>query len=85
MKEDRAQWAVFTKEVSPQLAKRPLKTNGRLANRGLTSFVKEATGRYTHSDIMRDDGLVVPGTEASSCTVLTHCDHIATKIWMNIA
>ena len=37
--------ASFTKEVNPQLAKRPLKTtNGRLANRGLTSLVKEATG-----------------------------------------
>ena len=36
--------ASFTKEVNPRLAKRPLKTNGRLANRGLTSLVKEATG-----------------------------------------
>ena len=36
--------ASFTKEVNPQLAKRPLKTNGRLANRLLTSLVKEATG-----------------------------------------
>ena len=27
----------FTKEVKPQLAKRPLKSNGRLAYRGLTS------------------------------------------------
>ena len=35
--------ASFTKEVNPRLAKRPLKTNGRLANRGLTSLVKEAT------------------------------------------
>ena len=34
--------AYFTKEVNPRLAKRPLKTNGRL-NRGLTSLVKEAT------------------------------------------
>ena len=37
--------ASFTKEVNPRLAKRPLKTNGRLANRGLTSLVKEANGR----------------------------------------
>ena len=37
--------ASFTKEVNPRLAKRPLKTVGRLANRRLTSFVKEATGR----------------------------------------
>ena len=36
--------ASFTKEVNPRLAKRPLKTNGHLANRGLTSLVKEATG-----------------------------------------
>ena len=36
--------ASFTKEVNPRLAKRPLKINGRLANRGLTSIVKEATG-----------------------------------------
>ena len=34
--------ASFTKEVNPRLAKRPLKTNGRLANRELTSLVKEA-------------------------------------------
>ena len=36
--------AYFTKEVNPQLAKCPLKTNGRLANCRLTSLVKEATG-----------------------------------------
>ena len=36
--------ASFAKEVNPRLAKRPLRTNGRLANRGLTSLVKEATG-----------------------------------------
>ena len=35
--------ASFTKEVNLRLAKRPLKTNGRLANHGLTSLVKEAT------------------------------------------
>ena len=35
--------AFFTKEVNPQLSKRPLKTNGRLANLELTSLVKEAT------------------------------------------
>ena len=35
--------ASFTKEVNPRLAKRPLKTNGRLANLELTSLVKEAT------------------------------------------
>ena len=36
--------ASFTKEVNPWLGKRPLKTNGRLANHGLTSLVKKATG-----------------------------------------
>ena len=35
--------ASLTKEVNWRLAKRPLKTNGRLANRQLTSLVKEAT------------------------------------------
>ena len=40
------QWPVtsFTKEVNPRLAKRPLVFNGRLANRGLTSLIKGATG-----------------------------------------
>ena len=36
--------AAFTKEVNPWLAKRPLKTNGHLANRRLTSLVKKAIG-----------------------------------------
>ena len=36
--------ASFTKEVNLRLAKRPLKINGHLANRGLTSLVKGATG-----------------------------------------
>ena len=35
--------ASFTKEINSRLAKRPLKTNGRLANLELTSLVKEAT------------------------------------------
>ena len=35
--------ASFTKEINPRLAKRPMIFNGRLANRGLTSLVKEAT------------------------------------------
>ena len=34
--------ASFTKEANRRLAKRLLKTNGRLANRQLTSLVKEA-------------------------------------------
>ena len=36
--------ATFTKEVNLWLAKRPLVSNGHLANRRLTSLVKEATG-----------------------------------------
>ena len=36
--------ASFTSEINPRLAKRPLKTSGRLANRELTFLVKEATG-----------------------------------------
>ena len=36
--------AYFTKVVNPRLAKCPLKTNGHLANCGVTSLVKEATG-----------------------------------------
>ena len=36
----------FTKEFNSRLAKRPLVFNGRLANNGLTSLVKEATGGY---------------------------------------
>ena len=39
--------ASFTKEVNPWLAKRPLVFYGRLANRGLTSLVKEATGHHS--------------------------------------
>ena len=35
--------ASFIEDVNPRLAKRPLETNGRLANRGLTSLVKQAT------------------------------------------
>ena len=43
--------ASLTKEVNPRLVKRPLKTDGRLAdgrlaNRGLTYLVKEATGAH---------------------------------------
>ena len=35
--------ASFTKEVNRRLAKWPLKTNGRLANRRLSPLVKETT------------------------------------------
>ena len=41
----------FTKEVNPRLAKRPLILDGRLANRELTSLVKEATeATFTNLD-----------------------------------
>ena len=36
--------ASFIKEVNSRLAKHPLIFNGRLANRELTSLVKETTG-----------------------------------------
>ena len=45
--------ASFTKEVNPRLAKRPLKTNGHLANRGLTSLVKEATANWFLGNIFQ--------------------------------
>ena len=44
--------ASFTKEVNLRLAKRPLKTNGRLANRRLTSLVKEATGKLSGEHVI---------------------------------
>ena len=37
-------WANLVKKINQRIAKRPLNTNGRLADRGLTSLVKEATG-----------------------------------------
>ena len=40
----------FSKEVNPRLAKRPLKTNGLIANLGLTSSVKEVTVGTTGGD-----------------------------------
>ena len=38
--------ASFTKEVNLRLAKRPVKTNGCLANLKITPLVKEATGVF---------------------------------------
>ena len=52
--------------VNSRLAKRPLVFNGRLANRGLTSLVKEATG-----DAM-DRGISMHGIAI---------DHGCTKYW----
>ena len=42
---ERVPCGLFIKEVNSRLAKRPLVFNGSLANRGLTSLVKQATGR----------------------------------------
>ena len=53
------QVASFTKEVNSGLAKRPLVFNGRLANRGLTSLVKEATGVKFALHFMDDFSLKV--------------------------
>ena len=47
--------ASFTKEVNPRLAKRPLKSNGPLANRGLTSLVIEATGSLNNHIVLKFD------------------------------
>ena len=74
--------ASFSKEVNLWFAKGPLKTNGRLANRGLTSSVKEATGinelthwgRVTHicvsnlTIIGSDNGLSPGRRQAIICT-----------------
>ena len=40
----------FTEEVNQRLAKRLLKTNRRLAIRGLTSLVKDATVHCSQND-----------------------------------
>ena len=43
----------LTKEINSRLAKRPLVFNGRLANRGSISLVKDATGRDPEFDAPR--------------------------------
>ena len=45
--------ASFTKQVNPRWAQRPLKTNGCLANLGLTILVKEATGGQVRLPLSR--------------------------------
>ena len=59
-------------EVNPRLAKRPLETNGRLANLELTSLVKEATvdflklyadRLYPDADIIRTNNGVHQASE----------------------
>ena len=52
--EGREPVASFTKEVNRPLAKRPLVFNGRLANRELTSLVKEATGLHPNNGHQSD-------------------------------
>ena len=46
----------FTKEVNPRLAKHPLKINGLLANRELTSLVKEDTGVKLRMKMLLEQG-----------------------------
>ena len=41
----------FNKEVESRLAKRPLKTNGRLANLELTSLINETTGVWDEGSL----------------------------------
>ena len=55
------------KEVNPRLAKRPLRTNGRSANRRLISLVKEATGRLWGES----PGMDNPNWEPLMCKKLT--------------
>ena len=64
--------ASFTKEVYSRLAKRPFVFNWLLANRGLTSLVKEATGDY----------LWLSGMVFSKSDVLITCT--AGKGWLNL-
>ena len=55
--------ASFTKEVNSRLAKRPLKINGRLPKRGLTSLVKEVTGlqmSYRDLSTLQGTRIIVP-------------------------
>ena len=63
--------ASFTKEVNPRLAKRLLKTNGRLANRGLTSLVKEATAGVITSHIKPRVWLLSHGLISAKPKILT--------------
>ena len=67
--------ASFAKEVNPGLAKRPSVFNERLADLGLTSFVKEAIVRYpvsgrSNGDLNQYDDVVM-GLKAYLITSLT--------------
>ena len=69
--------ASFTKEVNWRLAKRPLKTNGRLANPQLTSLVKEVTGD-AYVDHLTALSLVQVRLVASH--YLNQCRYIISKV-----
>ena len=58
--------ASFTKEVNSRLAKRPLIFNGRLANRGLTSLVKEAAAEVRITGICEGIPPVMGGSTKTS-------------------
>ena len=51
---------LFIQEVNQRLAKRPLKTNGRLANLEWTSSVKEATGVLCQKQVSRTGNTPTP-------------------------
>ena len=53
--------ASFTKKVNQGLAKRPLQTNGRLANHRLTSLVKEATAVKKYNKVVATSSLCSAG------------------------
>ena len=64
--------ASFTKGVNSRLAQRPLVSNGRLANRGLTSLVIEAPGnRLTTTMVLH-------------WNLIGICKHGCSKITLNI-
>ena len=57
--------ASFTKEFNQQLAKHPLKINGNLANQGLTSLVRETTGKSVTRILPIVQWAYKPGEEAA--------------------
>ena len=60
--------ASFTKEVYQWLAKCPLVSNGHLANRWLTSLVKEATGNQNYTVVW-----LICLSICSSSDCILHC------------
>ena len=79
--------ASFTKEVNPRLAKRPLKTNGRLANSELTSLVKEAIGRWWSISpwlIITETSTLVPyhfTQVTATAYIQIICSHLKRVMW----